>query len=215
MKGSWNNDKPYYRCKFPAEYAVSEDQHTKTIYVREDAIIPDLDVWIGGLFDKDHLDATTAQLAAASGTAPDDHQARDLEQRRQLKECDANLSKYRALLEHDSDITIAATWIAEIERERRNLERELGRKPTPRKLTQNEIKALVVQLRDIVAVLADAEPLDKRAIYQELGVNLTYYPDGRVHVAAGAPHVLRVRVGGATQTITPHGAPAGAYPLSA
>lgn len=38
---------------------------------------------------------------------------------------------------------------------------------------------------------------DKRAIYDELGVNLTYQPDGRVHVAAGA-RVLRVRVGGGT-----------------
>ncbi len=197
MQGSWNHDKPYYRCRFPAEYAVSEDRHAKTIYVREDAIVPDLDLWIGGLFDDDHLDATTEALAAASGTAPDGDQKRDLELRRQLEECDAKLTKYRALLEHDSDIAIAATWIAETERERRSLERELGRKPTARKLTKNEIKALVVQLRDIVAVLADADPLDKQAIYEELGVNLTYYPDGRVRVAAGA-RVLRVRVGGGT-----------------
>ncbi len=102
--------------------------------------------------------------------------------------CDAKLSKYRAILKHDSDITIAASWTAEIERERRRLEREIGRKPTPRKLTENEVKALVVQLRDVVAVLADADRPNKRAIYQEHGVNLTYYPDGRVQVAAGAPH---------------------------
>jgi hypothetical protein len=28
---------------------------------------------------------------------------------------------------------------------------------------------------------------DMRAIYDELAVNLTYYPDGRVHVGAGGP----------------------------
>ena len=89
---------------------------------------------------------------------------------------------------------------AEIEQERKNVERQLDRKPTPRKLTENEVKALVAQLRDIVAVLADADPLDKRAIYEELGVKLSHYPGGRVHVAAGAPHVLGVRVGGATST---------------
>ena len=38
------------------------------------------------------------------------------------------------------------------------------------------------QLKDIVAVLADADPDDKRAIYDELGVNLTYHPDGSMHV---------------------------------
>jgi len=187
MQGSWNNNKPYYRCKFPTEYGVTEKRHAKTVYVREDAIVPSLDTWIGGLFDDDHFDATAQALAAASKAAPDDDQTRDLELRLRLQECDTKLAKYRALLEHDSDITIAATWIAEIERERRGLERDLGRKPTPRKLTKNEIKALIVQLRNIVAVLV---------------VNLTYHPDGRVHVAAGAPYVLGVRVGGATSTLS-------------
>jgi hypothetical protein len=54
----------------------------------------------------------------------------------------------------------------------------------------------VRQPKDIVTVLADADPADKRAIYDELGVNLTYHPDGRVHVGAGS-RVLRVGVGGA------------------
>ena len=31
MQGSWTNGQPYYRCKFPAEYAVSENQHAKTV----------------------------------------------------------------------------------------------------------------------------------------------------------------------------------------
>jgi hypothetical protein len=84
-----------------------------------------------------------------------------------------------------------------VERERKRLKRELGRKPTSRKLTATEIKTLVRQLKDIVAVLADADPEDKRAIYDELGVNLTYHPDGRVHVGVGGG-VLGVRVGGGT-----------------
>jgi hypothetical protein len=51
-----------------------------------------------------------------------------------------------------------AGWIAEVERERKRLERELGRKPTTRKLTRTEIKALVRELEDIVAVMANADP---------------------------------------------------------
>jgi hypothetical protein len=39
-----------------------------------------------------------------------------------------------------------------------------------------EIKALVREIKDIVSVLADADPEDKRAIYDELGVNLTHHP---------------------------------------
>jgi hypothetical protein len=117
-----------------------------------------------------------------------------LDPRRQLKDSDTKLARYRALLEQENDITVVANWIAEVERERKRLERELGRKATSRKLTATEIKTFVRQLKDI-AVLADADPEDKRAIYDELGVKLTYHPDGRVHVGAGG-RVLGVRVGG-------------------
>ncbi|MBA3361221.1 MAG: recombinase zinc beta ribbon domain-containing protein [Acidimicrobiia bacterium] len=106
MQGSWNNGQPSYRCKFPTEYAVSEKEHAKTVYVREDAIVPALDTWIGSLFDDDHLDATARALAAASEAIPDDNRGRVLDLRRQLKECDAKLAKYRELLEHDSDVTV-------------------------------------------------------------------------------------------------------------
>ena len=88
---------------------------------------------------------------------------------------------------------------AEVERERKRLERELGRKPTTNKLTTNEIRALVGRLREIVSVLAEASPQDKRAIYDELGVNLTYDPASKtVRAGAGDPGVLRVGVGGGT-----------------
>ena len=197
MQASWNNGRAYYRCKFPAEYAITAEQHPKTVYVREQAIVPSLDEWIGSLFAEEHLDATCEALAAVSDLAPQDDQGRELELRRRLKECDEKLARYRELLEVNSEITSAATWIAEVERERRSIERDLGRKPTPRKHTRNEIKALVRQLKDIVGTLAAADPEDKRAIYDELGVNLTYHEDGRVHVAAGA-RVLRDRVGGGT-----------------
>ncbi len=197
MQASWNNGRAYYRCKFPAEYAITTEQHAKTVYVREHAIVPSLDAWIGSLFAEEHLDATCEALAAVSDLDPEDGEGREFDLRRRLKECDAKLARYRALLEHDSEITVVATWIAEVERERKSLERDLGRKPTPLKHTKNEIKALVRQLKDIVGALADADPEDKRAIYDELGVNLTYHQDGRVHVAAGS-RVLRDRVGGGT-----------------
>lgn len=56
-------------------------------------------------------------------------------------------------------------------------------------------EALVHRPEDIVAVQVGADREDKRAICDDLGVNLTYHPDGRVHVGAGA-RVLGFRVGG-------------------
>lgn len=67
------------------------------------------------------------------------------------------------------------------------------------KLTKTQVRAPVEALRDIVAVLADADVEDKSALYTELGVSLTYHPDGRVQ-AETRPRGVEVRVGGA---ITP------------
>lgn len=99
---------------------------------------------------------------------------------------------------------------SDAERAKNNLARVRGSLPTatavdhPSSPARNEIRALIGRLNEIAGILRDADPEDKRAIYDELGVELRYHPDTTgVHVAAGAPHVLRVRVGGATCTITP------------
>jgi hypothetical protein len=151
MQGSWNHGQAYYRCKFPSEYAVAEGQHPRTVYVREAAIVPGVDAWIATLFDDEHLDSTCEALAAVSDLEPEDDEGRALDLRRQLKECDTKLARYRQLLEQDANTTVVATWIAEVERERKRLERELRGKPSARKLTEAEIKALVRQLKDIGA----------------------------------------------------------------
>ncbi|MGH8936363.1 MAG: recombinase family protein [Acidimicrobiia bacterium] len=189
MQGSQNHGRPYYRCKFPAEYAVTEKQHAKTVYVREEAILPALDRWLAHLFDDQHLDSTCEALAAASRASSSDDEARQLELRRRLKECEGKLAKYRAALEYNPNVTVVADWIAEVEQERSAIEHDLGRVPTSRKLTKNEVRALVGRLKEITTVLADADPEDKRAVYAELGVNLTYEPSGTVLVSAGAPQV--------------------------
>ncbi len=92
-----------------------------------------------------------------------------------------------------------------VERERKRIERELGREPTSGRLTKAEIKTLVRQLIDIVAVLADADPEDRQAIYAELGVSLTFHPDGRTRVGAGAG-VLPVGVEGTRSLDSPRAA---------
>jgi hypothetical protein len=53
------------------------------------------------------------------------------------------------------------------------------------------------RLGDLVAVLRTAEPKKKAELYGELGLNLTYEPNGRrVLVEADLSRVHMVRVGG-------------------
>jgi site-specific DNA recombinase len=154
------------------------------VYVRERSVVPGLDGWLAGLFDDEHLDATCAALAEASQLPEDDHKVVELDLRRRLKECETKLARYRDVLERGAEATVVGDWIAEVDRERRSIERQLRQKPTKRAFTASEVKALVTRLKDIVAVLAGADPELKRTVYDELGVRLTYHPSGEVHVEA-------------------------------
>ena len=41
MQGHWINAAPYYRCRFPAEYALaSKISYPRNVYLRQDAFEP-------------------------------------------------------------------------------------------------------------------------------------------------------------------------------
>ena len=101
-------------------------------------------------------------------------------------------------MEHvEGEVVPIVGWISEVQRERKHREAQLGRNVPGGKLTKAQVKALVGALRDIVGVLADADPADKAELYGELGVSLTYHADGRVAVEA-LPRGVDVRVGEGT-----------------
>lgn len=58
-------------------------------------------------------------------------------------------------------------------------------------------------LRGVVKVLAIADPADKADLYAEMGVSLSYHPDGRVAVEA-LPRGRDVSVGGAVTPLRTH-----------
>ncbi|MBK5267192.1 MAG: recombinase family protein [Acidimicrobiia bacterium] len=195
MQGSWNHDQPYYRCKFPAEYAIAEHQHPKTIYVKEAAITPSIDRWLAQLFDDERIDDTCAALEAIHIQQRDDYSGL-VAARRTVKTCDNKLAKYRQALEAGTDPSIVGNWIEEIKLEKKAAELQLRR--TPPILSKDDIRSLVLQSKGIVEILAQADPEDRRAVYQELGVSITYHRDGRLHVSAGPAPCTNNGVGGGT-----------------
>ena len=51
MQGRRTHDAPYYRCRFPAEYALANTvSHRSNIYVREDAFSEQIHRWVARLF---------------------------------------------------------------------------------------------------------------------------------------------------------------------
>ncbi|MFT2015042.1 recombinase family protein [Streptomyces sp. 796.1] len=47
MQGTWNNAEPYYRCRFPAEYATANQiEHPRNVYLREQTVLGPLTSWL-------------------------------------------------------------------------------------------------------------------------------------------------------------------------
>lgn len=200
MQGHWNHDRAYYRCKPTTDRAADAEPHPKSIYVKESDITPGIDRWLASLFDEDHLDAT-AEVLAGSSKPDGETEARNAAIRDQIRDCDRRLGRYRLALDGEGEVATVAGWIAEVERERKALQAQLGRDIDGGNLTKSQVRSLVLALRDIVSVLADANADDKAELYKELGDGLTYHPDGRVTIEV-LPRGVQVRVGGATHTLS-------------
>jgi site-specific DNA recombinase len=197
MQGTWNHGRPHYRCRYPAEYALTEEiDHPKAVYLREDEIVPRLDHWIARVFEPDHLEETCEQLAAAQAPSVE-HEARMAAVREALVDCDARLARYREALEAGADPAVVAAWIKDVQHERRRVERQLrGSGPTA-VWSPEDIRGLVESLGDLVPVLRAAGRQKKAELYESMGLNLTYEPDAqKVRVEADLSGVRMVRVGG-------------------
>jgi site-specific DNA recombinase len=52
MQGHWVNQAPYYRCRFPGEYALANRvRHPRNVYLRQDAFEAKINRWLTKLFD--------------------------------------------------------------------------------------------------------------------------------------------------------------------
>lgn len=69
MQGSWNNDRPYYRCRAMAADAGPDTlRHPRAIYLREAAIVPRLDAWLAEHISTEHEPFNQAVTALAVST---------------------------------------------------------------------------------------------------------------------------------------------------
>jgi site-specific DNA recombinase len=191
MQGSYNHGTAHYRCRYPSEYAVvNEVDHPKNVYLREDAVTPALDGWLTQVFDPQNIDDTLDALHAASASTNDAHTTNLDAARRRLADCDDRLAKYRAALHAGADPAVVTTWIAEVQAERLAAEREHHWTSTHRtsgRMSRDHLAALINGLGNLLDVLANAAPEDKAAVYEKLGLRLTYDPVRRVVVAESDP----------------------------
>lgn len=111
LQGGIADGRTWYRCKFGAEYAAAALDHSKSVNLREDHLLPRIDEWLASTFGAAHLDRTCAAIADAAqlGTVVDTSAAEAT-----IGACDTKLARYRAALDAGTDPVIVAGWIKQV-----------------------------------------------------------------------------------------------------
>jgi IS6 family transposase len=179
MQGHWANAAPYYRCRFPSEYALANRvAHPLNVTLRRDVLLGPLDGWLSSKFGRRHLGRTIDELSTATIQHQADPGNAEIDAR--IADCDRKLAQYRATLDAGADPATVARWITETEAERARHKRAATPRPAATSMSRDEMASIVSALADILAVLRDADPADKAEIYTQLGLRLTYQPSERL-----------------------------------
>ncbi|RFS81518.1 recombinase family protein [Actinomadura spongiicola] len=180
MEGSWNNGAPYYRCRFPEEYALANKiTHPRNVYLRESVLLPRLDRWLGRYFAPHRRADTIAAIAAAQGGGASEDPGTALA-RQTIDECDRKLARYRAALDaldEGTDPAMIAGWITQVQQQRTAAQAQLRPAQSQEHLTEADIAALIEEMADYTQALATADPAHKADLYGKLGLQLTYHPE--------------------------------------
>ncbi len=181
MQSHWARDTAYYRCRFPNDYALANHvQHPLNVNLRENLVVGQVDKWLTREFAPHRLAGTLRALAEAQH-AETAHASVDKEITDKIAECDRKLAQYRAALDAGANAVTVAGWIDETEAEKQGYALVMRGSSAPRKrMTEQEIKAIVDKFADLVGVLQEADADDKSEIFRQLGLRLVYQPGQRI-----------------------------------
>ncbi|GAA0523384.1 MULTISPECIES: hypothetical protein [Streptomyces] len=210
MQGHWVHEQAYYRRRFPDQFALANRiHHPRDVYLRESWVITPLDDWLAKVFLPRRLDDTIDLMATAA--APARETTAIAAARQVIADCDAKLATHRATLEAGADPAVTQ-WIAEAQARRARVEAELRASPKEAgtRMSRDEIARLVRSIKDLAAVVRQAEPQDHAEIHRQLGVRLTYgsgkhkvLAEMRLNQHSRDTRGLSVRVRGGIWTNTP------------
>ena len=97
-----------------------------------------------------------------------------------LADCDAKLARDQAALDAGADPQADARWTRQVEADRAAaLARDAtqARHQPGRRLSASDIRALISSLGDLRDIIRDATPAEEAAIYDQLGLKITFKPD--------------------------------------
>ena len=169
-----------YRCRMSSDYASPLKDHPPCLSVREDRLLAHIDQWLSKLFTPENIEATATSIV----TADSEDRREDPEVARAritLVESERKLAKHLDGLEAGIPAEVIAPRIAATQREKAAAEAVLASAPpTPQPLTLDEVIETLSMLRDLPELLGAIEQADRAALYQALGLHVTYRRVGAV-----------------------------------
>ncbi|WP_327635121.1 recombinase family protein [Kribbella sp. NBC_00482] len=195
-------DTIYYRCNARTLVPGSATAlaHPRQIYLREDSITPQINRWIGRLFDSIHRSETITALLQADDSAD---QLRDQVERLRDRVAAAEtvMEKLRKALDAGWDPVELRAQYNSAAAEKHAAETALATAPSAKGLNREELEMYVDQLGDVARALDSAEPEELSELYSSLRLSLTYHHTEQivdVEVDPMADRVDKYRVRGGT-----------------
>jgi hypothetical protein len=166
----------HYRCTYRSEYP-GDTTHPRSLAVAEAWILPVLDGWLGRLFDPDHIDETVDILLTADRR--DETDPPDLiEARRLTDDAQARLARHVAAIDAGVD---PGLLVEQTRRAQADLARAKGiiaahaARSSISPLSPSAIRSVLLRHQGLPGLLRDvATPDERRQLYHDLGVTLTY-----------------------------------------
>ncbi|MGW5452326.1 recombinase family protein [Nocardia sp. NPDC003979] len=176
MQGEMVGGAVYYRCRARslASDSTAEQEHPRTVNLRESHLIEPVDGWLATLFDESNLDSTVAALIEAQGDDGSDSRRQALHRR--IEQAQTKIGRHLAAIEAGVDPQAVIGPLNSAQAEKTAAEGELNNLPREERLTHTELRRLIESLGDIRAILAASAPDRKVELYDafELRVRFAY-----------------------------------------
>ncbi|GAB2615302.1 recombinase family protein [Kribbella endophytica] len=190
----------FYRCAartlVPGVQAALD--HPPTVYLREDQLVPEVNEWIGQLFDPENLDETVANLVGTQESDPAAAAERRFRQR--IETAEASMKRFQRALEAGWDPeALTSQYNAAVAEKKAALAGLEALQPEQR-LSSADIRAMIDQLGVMREVLDQADRGDLSDLYGALGLTVSYNENTRVAEVSisPTPRVVSMRVRGGT-----------------
>ena len=174
MEGAWRASKrsdgtgrTLYRCSIAARRAVSAELsgHPRTLYVREDSIVPTLDNWIASLVTAEALATSHKNSAVPPETTT---------LRAQLAEIDRKVGALITALEAGVAIEQLTDQLTRRTKEWEGLQARIRLLDSREQVSTEQMRSAITELGGLATVLSSAGPAKRAKVYTSLGIRLDY-----------------------------------------